>query len=694
MSDENAFSLPNHLITLGNKYFQDFPKNDCISITSKILKEEGHSNSVYDLDDLAWWPTDEDMKKKCPKETQDPAKIAIIKQFLKDFSCNDSAISKDLKEILDNTEFTIAIRPKEQQPTPNGGAVFKKGNDGSKNKAVLMVSEVLFEDENRGILPGLLAHEMGHFIDFYNRPQNDAIKLKYMDGAETFADTIGVMIAKNAGHNCDGWAKFLQTASEKGLNPPYTHSGIHRAKTIYECSNAYDNANKKYQEKATSKNTSEDKPDLVLDNGLRIFYEEDSEKSSLSFNMTTKINSNNENKEINFAMNHLIEHCIRVADPIKAQQFEEDNLRPKDCQTFYDRIEYRKQGNSENTAKILDCYGELFSNWHMPHIDAEREVIFEEWCNVYNQKDKWAFLTDYFQNENNTYIHPQFGAKLLTPEYVEKNREKIHKWFNNQINYTKDFSKEDIIACARHTYSASNMTMRCRGNMPKEEFLKLVKESSLSKIPHINENNPLAYTTDQSASQNLVSKLDMEDFKISSVSMSYNLENPEHAKIMKEFLKSRMRHKLQKEQPNAYIVDFNSHGIESKISTPKSQQTQDKMAQLLQQIHDSPINAKEIIQLQKKFHNPSISPQLLKSLIAQVYETAQINVNGENKGLVKEYNQSSKDIRGLSLNSHMLNLRNGHNLKTETPRDKSPYKPARVSQMTLSRLKELKNLSK
>lgn len=164
-----------------------------------------------------------------------------------------------MKEILDNTEFTIAIRPKEQQPTPNGGAVFKKGNNGQKNEAVLMVSEVLFEDKNKDILPGLLAHEMGHFIDFYNRPQKDDIKLKYMDGAETFADTIGVMIAKNAGYDCDAWANFLQSASEKGLNPPHTHSGIHRAKTIYECSDAYDAANKKYQEKATQKNTNVDR---------------------------------------------------------------------------------------------------------------------------------------------------------------------------------------------------------------------------------------------------------------------------------------------------------------------------------------------------------------------------------------------------------------------------------------------------
>ena len=441
--------------------------------------------------------------------------------------------------------------------------------------------------------------------------------------------------------------------------------------------------------------SNENKPDLVLDNGLRIFYEEDSKKPSLSFNMQAKINSNSENKEINFAMNHLIEHCMRVADPVKAQQFEEENLRPKDCQTFYDRIEYRKQGNSENVAKILDCYGELFSDWHMPHMDAEREVIFEEWCNVYNQKEKWNFLTDYFQNENNTFVHPQFGVKLLTNEYIEKNKENIHEWFNNQINYTKDFSKEDILACAKHTYAAANMTMRCSGNMPKEEFLKLVKESSLSKIPQTNAVNPLAHTTDQEASKNLVSMLDMEDFKMASVSMRYNLENPEHAKIMKEFLKSRMGNKLQKEEPNAYVVDFNSHGVETRISAPKSQLTQDKMAKLVQQIHDSPVTAKEIVQLQKKFNNPSVSPQLLQNLISKVYETAQINVNGENKGFIKDiYNQSSKDSQKLSLNDHLLSLRNGHNLKTEAPQVKAPYKSQQTSQMTLNRLKELRSLSK
>ncbi len=435
--------------------------------------------------------------------------------------------------------------------------------------------------------------------------------------------------------------------------------------------------------------TNEDNPDLVLDNGLRIFYEENSEKNFVSFNMQAKINSNDENREINFAMNHLIEHCMRVADPIKAQQYEDGNLRPKDCQTFYDRIEYRKQSNPEDVAQILNCYGELFSNWHMPHIDAEKEVIFEEWCNVYNQKDKWMFLTEYFQNGNNTYIHPQFGVNLLTPEYVEKNRENIHKWFNNQINYTKDFSKEDIIACAEHTYSAANMTLRCSGNMPKEEFLKLIKESSLNNIPHNNRENPLARTTDQSVSKTLVSKLDMEDFKISSISMNYNIENPEHAKIMKEFLKARMGNKLQKEQPNAYIVDFTSNGIETKISSPKSQLLQRKMTKLLQEIHDTPITAKEIMQLQKKLNNSSISPQLLKDLVARVYKTAQINVNGENKGFIKNISNQSSNT-----NKHLIDLRHGINRKIEAPQINIPYRPIQNPQMLSNSLERLKTLSK
>ncbi len=138
MSDVNEFNLPKHFTVLVNKYFQDFSDNAQASIASKIFEEEGHPNSVYDLDNLGWWPTDEEMKEMCPKENQDPAKIAVIKKFLKEFSGNDSPISKDLKELLDNTEeFTIAVRPKKQQPTPNGGAVFQKGCNGKKIKRCL-----------------------------------------------------------------------------------------------------------------------------------------------------------------------------------------------------------------------------------------------------------------------------------------------------------------------------------------------------------------------------------------------------------------------------------------------------------------------------------------------------------------------------------------------------------------------------
>jgi len=86
----------------------------------------------------------------------------------------------------------------------------------------------------------LLAHEMGHFIDFYNRPHGNYAKLKWHEGAETFADTTGVLIAKGAGYDCNGWANFLATESAKGNNPPHTHTGKHRANNIYAVSEAYD----------------------------------------------------------------------------------------------------------------------------------------------------------------------------------------------------------------------------------------------------------------------------------------------------------------------------------------------------------------------------------------------------------------------------------------------------------------------
>ncbi len=424
---------------------------------------------------------------------------------------------------------------------------------------------------------------------------------------------------------------------------------------------------------------NEDKPVLVLSNGLKIFYTETPEKSSLSFNMKAKINSNDDNKEVCFAMNHLIEHCIRIADPIKAQQAENDNLRPKDCQTYYDRIEYRKQGEPEDTSKILDCYGEMFSNWHMPHIDAERNVIFEEWCHVYNQKDKWNFLTDYFQNENNTYVDS--GTKLLTDEYVEKNRENIHRWFNDQINYTQDFSKDDIINCAKNVYAAENMELHCSGNIPADIFLKLVKESTLNKIPKGNSRNPLESTTDYSARENTTSKLDMEDFKNSSVSLKYNVENSEHAKIMKEFLKIRMGHKLQKEEPNAYIVDFKSKEVDAKISEPKQQKTVEKMAYLVQNLHTPPVSDKEIALLQKKLQDQSISPQLIESLVSQVQQTSQIIVNGKNKGFVKELvNKSQASKKTSTLHEQLCNLC----IKTNSEAPLPQKEPDEKQQKTLS----------
>ncbi len=240
VSTANTFNLPNHLVSLGRKYFDSFPQDRLKSLETKILEENGKVGCVYTLDDLTWWPDEKDMAEKAPAKCQNPQKIAMVRKILQDFSNNGSQISQDLRKILNNTDFTIAIRPREQWPKPNGGAVFQKGNDGARNKAVLFVAETLFDDFNKDILPGLLAHEMGHFIDFYNRPQNENAKQQYMDGAETFADTMGVLIAQSAGYNCDGWAKYLRDEALRGHNPPHTHSGLHRSIAICEISTACD----------------------------------------------------------------------------------------------------------------------------------------------------------------------------------------------------------------------------------------------------------------------------------------------------------------------------------------------------------------------------------------------------------------------------------------------------------------------
>lgn len=393
--------------------------------------------------------------------------------------------------------------------------------------------------------------------------------------------------------------------------------------------------------------TEEKTPDLILPNRLNLFYEEKPQAKGVSLNMLVGSKAREDNKEVIFATNHIIEHSIRLADEQKAAQYQQDNVRPQDCITSYDNIRFGKYlEQSSKLEETLNCFGDMFSNWHTPDLEGEREVIFEEWCDK-RQNGNPAFLSAYLGSKEDLYTLPDKNLTLLKPEYVEQHKNTtIKEWFNDQINYTKDLKTEDIRAFAKHICGADNMTLVCSGNMSKEEFLQLVQKSALTQIPQTQKYNPFENLTDKQAKQNLSSHMDIDDYKVSSFEVTYPSKNPEEAKIAKEFFKLKMCKGLQKEEPHAYIADFTKKGISAQITTPKEKIMQDKLVSLMAaSVKDFSLSDTELQTLQSRLKMDNLSEETIRDIATQAFQNAKLSVNGSEAKSVSNlaYLQSVKN---------------------------------------------------
>lgn len=405
--------------------------------------------------------------------------------------------------------------------------------------------------------------------------------------------------------------------------------------------------------------TEEKTPDLILPNGLKVFYEENPKAEGFSLNMFVGSKATEENKEVIFATNHIIEHSIRLADEQKAAQYQQDNVRPQDCITSYDHIRFGKDlKQSSKLEETLNCFGDMFSNWHTPDLEGEREVIFEEWCDK-RQNGNPAFLSAYLGSKEDLYTIPDKNLTLLKPEYVEQHKNTtIKEWFNDQINYTKDLKTEDIRAYAKHICGADNMTLVASGNMSKEEFLQLVQKSALTQIPQTQKYNPFENLTDKQAHQNLSSQMDIDDYKVSSFDVTYPSKNPEEAKIAKEFFKLKMCKGLQKEEPHAYIADFTKKGISAQITTQKEKIMQEKLVSLMTSaVKDFSLSDSELQTIQSRLGMDNLSAETIRDIATQAFQNAKLSVNGSEAKSVPNlaYLQSVK-------NKNMLRVQ--QNIKT------------------------------
>lgn len=420
-------------------------------------------------------------------------------------------------------------------------------------------------------------------------------------------------------------------------------------------------------------------PDLILPNGLKVFYEENPQADRFSLNMFVGSKANDENKEVIFAANHIIEHSIRLADQQKAALYQKNNVRPQDCITSYDHIRFGKDlEQSSKLEETLNCYGDMLSNWYTPDLESEREVIFEEWCDK-RQNGSPAFLSAYLGSKEDLYTLPDKNLTLLKPEYVEQHKNTtIKEWFNDQINYTKDLKTEDIRAYAKHICGADNMTFIASGNMPKEKFLQLVQKSALTQIPQTQKYNPFENLTDKQAHQNLSSQMDIDDYKVSSFEVTYPSRNPDEAKIAKEFFKLRMCKGLQKEEPHAYIADFTQKGISAQITTQKEKLMQDKLVSLMtSSIKDFSLSNSELQTIQSRLGMENISVETVRNVASQAFQNAKLSVNGS-------------EAKSITTLAYLQSVKNKSMLRVQQNQH-APIKPKEIS-VDIAKLKYCKAL--
>lgn len=312
---EAGFDLEQHYRYLIDKYYEGVPASDKENLLKRILSEEGNKryavnknrnkddpqyiidkngSKIYELDDLKYFPSNKDMEQMeekgilLPKESfsstrkkrgllwrlqrhrhnrhqhneqfqQQQEQSKQVAAIIQKLAGNDSKISKDLAEILAHTDLDIRIRNWQR---PNASVAFKKAAFGEKNnKAVLFVSDKLFNPKNRAALVGFISHEMGHVLDFNARPEN--ARAQYMDGSESYADISGSQLAVNAGLDPRGFGKFMgddyDNNKEMYEKEPmlYTPSGNYRRENFDVACNIMKQTRHKRLEKGSERTISD-----------------------------------------------------------------------------------------------------------------------------------------------------------------------------------------------------------------------------------------------------------------------------------------------------------------------------------------------------------------------------------------------------------------------------------------------------
>lgn len=185
--DKHLKKLNARLGNLGQNYIEKYSSdNRGISLNSRNL-----------------FRTDMFLSKKAELYTKKALEVLDL------FMNGNSKISTELKRLLNNYKIEIKIV---NENGCNGSMDFFK----KKKKAVLALDKGLFE-RDRDVLAFMLAHELGHFVDYANRPRESTCYVHQVS-EECFADVSAAILTNQAGFNL---AKVVDLFNEISKDPKY-----------------------------------------------------------------------------------------------------------------------------------------------------------------------------------------------------------------------------------------------------------------------------------------------------------------------------------------------------------------------------------------------------------------------------------------------------------------------------------------